>query len=1278
MRIDPQSVLAPDVAVTEPVLPAQSGAAPAEQEQVPVGAAVEGTRVAQEADAARLKVEFGAGAAALAAASNWSIGSVYEYAFGPSFEPEAGYAAGNFVLGVPFSLEKHEQDYLNKAVSPEDSSYRYDRLLKQRKLQGVMADSPLISLVVGGLDPAYIGFGMGSLAFSNMARLGRVSSMAVSGAGAAGVGLIEQQVKPVKDSDIVLNALVEAGAVGLFYKGGKLQRTDPEYPHAEIKQAAELSNPDVGLAARTQFAAPDAASPRSGRELADELDRVYAGTEFEDIVQAIRAAPELDDIKVSTAKEFQDLSPRSRGYWARQWANKGELTNVTGKRGPQSMMYVRENSSADVGLHELTHAILENRLHKNPALKAEMQTIQQDVLGMFRKMYQEAKATGDTKLQDDLKFMNSQMKDFGEFVAYSMTSPTFKKWAAGKTVGTRQLAEDTKPLTLWDRIVDLFSAALGLGRQRYERLQEALARNDARVRRRAMRDVPLDTRLKQIAKELTSDGKKADLLGNQTVKFQSNLDMTAAKAAAMPYVDAVREAVEKADKSPQNIGRKISWSYHKSMANLSTAGKEVADLLLDDPLNMTSNSATSQMRAIRADLSAHQYKYEDLLKAELANRGAGLKNRILSKDARSVQEKLEKEIAMEMLQRSAAQQAGRVHTSTASKAVQEMADALDATAKAGLDELKRAGVAGAEDVLEKSGYFSRRWDVTKQESALKRLEAGGLTPKEAKSRLTELLAESLRRANGWDATLSNDVAGAMVDRTHRKGYFEDTAFRSHYGKEAAAEVRDILERSGLPADRVQRALDVITGVMDEAGKTPILKRRVELDMFHSIVMPDGSELAVHDLIDMNMTRITDRYLDTVAGQAALARKGIGTTSDIAKLRTKYLEGIATEADRAEGAKLFDGAVNILMGRPVGEQLPELMRNIQGFNRMISLGSSGLWQVTEFAPIMARYGGKKVMDALFKAHPDAQSFFTGVFKDRGASTELYNVLTRNAAQDVRIRPYIQKLEDNFEIPMSSQLQLALQQAEQLVPYVNGMKFVQQHQARVAANLILEVVNKAAKGDVRAIKHLEGYGLDPASLQKVSDDIKQFGTDTAKWKDGTWDAVRGPVTKMMDDTVLRARAGEVPAFTQLSAVGKFMFTFRSFILAAHNKILAGGLTREGYGGVALVLMYQLPLSMMATAVATSIQGKPPENTHDWAMKSISQMGALGLFSEVFGAVSGQKNQMGAPGLIAIDRLYRLGGEIGQGDIGGTGALIINSLPIISIIPGVKAIGESLKGD
>lgn len=1280
MKIDPKAVYAPEVQVTTPAFSEDATAAPltGNVQKVSSSGAVEGTVSAGKLDAKKLKVEFGKTESALAAVAQWSPGSVFEYAFGPTFEPEQGYQAGNFMLGVKFPLQDAEQKYLQGAVSLEDSQYRYDRLLKQRKLQGVMADNPITSMVAAGLDPGYLAIDAATLGSQRIAQMGRLATAATAGTGAVALGVVEQQVKPMAASDIVLNALANAGATALFYSGGKLQKLDPEYPNVEIKESAQMTNPDNGLAMRTAFSAPDVQAPRTGRELADELDRAFAGTEFEDIVQAIKAAPELDKIKVSTAKELQDLSPNSRGFWARQWKDKDTLSGVTGQRGPQSMMFVRENAHADVGLHELAHAVLENRLHSNPALKAEMQTIQQDVLGTFRQMYQAAKAAGDEKALSDIKFMHSQMKDFGEFVAYSMTSPTFQKWTKGKTIGTRQQAEGAKPLTLWDKLADLFSRVLGMGRPRYERLLEATARNDARVRRNAMRDTPLDARLKQIAKELTSDGVEADLLGTQSVKFQSNLDITAAKAAAKPYVDNIRDAVEKMDKSPENVGRKISWSYHKSMAQLSSVGKEVADTLLDDPLDMTSNSATSQMRAIRADLSAFQYKYEDLLKEELAARGAGLKNRILSKDARRVQEQLEKEVGLEMLARASATQRGVVHNSTAKPAVQKLADALDAAAKAGLDELKRAGVQGAEELTEKSGYFSRRWDVTKQESALNRLKAGGLSDKEAKSRLTDLLSESLRRANGWDATLSRDVAGAMVDRTHRKGYFEDTAFRSHYGKEAAAEVRDILERSGLPADRVQRALDVITGVVDEAGKAPILKRRVEMDMFHSIVMPNGSELAVHDLIDMNMTRITDRYLDTVAGQSALARKGLPTSSEIAALRTKYLEGIPTEANRAEGAKLFDGAIDILMGRPVGEQIPELMRNIQGLNRMISLGSSGFWQVTEFAPLMARYGGKKVLDALFKAHPDAESFFTGVFKDKGAATELQNILTRNAAQDVRIRPYIQKMEDNFEIPMSSQLQLALQQAEQLVPYINGMKFVQQHQARVASNLILETVNKAARGDVRAVAALEKYGLESSSMLKIANNIKQFGTDTAKWSDGTWDALRGPITKMMDDTVLRARAGELPAFAQLSAVGKFIFTFRSFILAAHNKILAGGLTREGYGGVALVMMYQLPLSMMATAAAMSIQGKPPENTHDWAMRSINQMGALGLFSDLFGVISGQKNQFGAPGLIAIDRLYRFGGEIGQGDVGGASAVLINSLPIISIIPGVKAIGESLKGD
>lgn len=120
----------------------------------------------------------------------------------------------------------------------------------------------------------------------------------------------------------------------------------------------------------------------------------------------------------------------------------------------------------------------------------------------------------------------------------------------------------------------------------------------------------------------------------------------------------------------------------------------------------------------------------------------------------------------------------------------------------------------------------------------------------------------------------------------------------------------------------------------------------------------------------------------------------------------------------------------------------------------------------------------------------------------------------------------------------------------------------------------------------------------------------------------------------------------------------------------------------------MLYQFPLTAAVTAANNSIQGKKPLDDKTLVATALGQMGSLGLASELVGIASGTKQQFGAPGLIGADRLYKVGsslsgatwastfGEPKAGAWGKAGGAFTSALPIISLIPGVKAIGEHLK--
>lgn len=753
-----------------------------------------------------------------------------------------------------------------------------------------------------------------------------------------------------------------------------------------------------------------------------------------------------------------------------------------------------------------------------------------------------------------------------------------------------------------------------------------------------------------------------------------------ASAEPQEIAQAVEHVVDTQVKSwGKSFGETMAWNVHKSLKKLSSVGDEVADLFVDNNAKYGVTSVESEKAAIMRDLGTHQWAYEDAFRAELAKRGHGTwRQLVASGETRQASATLEEQLKREMLRRDTLFRQGRTITHDGvDPSVKNLADMLDNAFGASLDEMKAAKVFGAENLQRRPGYFTRVHSADRMEGVLDELKAAGMSEEKARRQLVNMYRGSVRRANPtMDEQVADDIAGALVDRTLRKGRLEDSPRNTMYGAGTAAEVRDILKGAGISGDRLQRALDAMLGVVDEQGKAGYLKHRIDLDYSASMVV-NGRTVSVADMIEGNMNTLLDTYLHGVAAKTAFARKGILKQGDLMSIRNKYIQG-ATDKEAAR--EMFDNMVAHMEGRPTGEKMNEFMRNAGMYSRMITLGSSAIWQATEYATMAHRYGYLKTFKYAMAEMPLFKSLMETAAHDKVLSRELKDVLTNQADQNIRLRPFIGKFEDNFVMPKDSQLATAARQGAQLVPYVNGMKLIHGHQARVQANLIMEVMRKASNGDAKARDLLKGYGIEQHGMDKLSNAMKAHGTSVDKWDAATWRAVRPALTKMVDEGVLHARLGDMPAYAMFSQTGKFIFQYRSFVLSAHNKILSGTASRHGLGAVALMSMYQFPLAMMATQANEVLTGRKPLATDALIVKSIGQMGSLGGLTEIWNWLSGTKREVGAPGLIPFDRTIRAASSASSamfGD-GSTGQAAKDSMalaPILGVAPGFKMLGSLL---
>lgn len=798
----------------------------------------------------------------------------------------------------------------------------------------------------------------------------------------------------------------------------------------------------------------------------------------------------------------------------------------------------------------------------------------------------------------------------------------------------------------------------GTGRQAYNKLTKLLGSQ------KAASEALLEQGVKG-NRYATGRTRKADVKSSNFVMFGNDgVDMAArySKPANPTLQQAVKDVTKymDEDKGVNSLGRKIEWNLRRTIAALP-GGEKIAGLFVDDPLNFKGNSVTSQKMAIRRDLSRTQYEFNDALAAELAARGHGLFSRTVNKGGKAMraQEQLEKEIQIEMLYRDAG-----TPNPNANPKIKDLADKMDATYAKAAAERTASGEAGAETLKARSGYFQRKWNWDNIQTLESAMVKKGLTAAQAKLKVIDAMTIGISRANGWDTQISQDIAKAIYSRVESKGMF-DSAMMSN-SAEGLDFIRSTMAQANVPAHRIEAAIEKLVGVRDEAGKAPTLKNRIKMDMFEPIA--EGKSL--HDLIDSNMGTMLDKYLDRSAATAAMARKGIIRPSDLANLRKEFLAAQVDTHNRQIAADLFDNTIKSLRGEPVGEGYNDFLRGMMGFTQMVGLKMSGLFQLTEYHTMMSHYGVTRVVGEMLREMPVLKS----ILGDAKESSHLASVLSANVTQDMRIGPYITRMENNWDIHPSAQMLMRMQQAKQMIPYANGSKWIMAHQARVAGNLMADTFMRAAKGDVKAVAVLEQYGLESGIIAQIKQDVLAGGMDTAKWSSSTWQAVRGPMGKMTDDMILKNRLGELPAFFTFSTVGQFLGTFRSFVFGAHNKVLAGTLHREGAGGLALLMAYQLPLTYSLTAAMNTVSGKPPQTVAQTMSHALGSSSSMGLFSELIDAAFNGKTKLGTPATTSVDKVYGAMDRIGSGDALGLAKIGLSNFPIIGAFPGMKAMGHA----
>lgn len=658
---------------------------------------------------------------------------------------------------------------------------------------------------------------------------------------------------------------------------------------------------------------------------------------------------------------------------------------------------------------------------------------------------------------------------------------------------------------------------------------------------------------------------------------------------------------------------------------------------------------------------------------------------------------LNREVADELLRRNSEfSKYGAVSPARIDPVVTKLADEYEQLMTAGARDLAQAqGLKGFENFTPQPGYFHRAWD----EARMRRVQTTY-----GKPFLQNLIGQAAQAGMQMTAKEGKALATAIMSRMEARASGLRAEFMGSLGKTDTDGIREMLASSGASAAEQKSIMRKIEQNVTEAGKIKYSKSRLPLDMTVSAKAPDGTMVQMADLIDTDLSRLAENYMQSLAGRAALSRVGIGgDDASIEAFRKKYRDTLdrprkPLAQDQIDERMLaLDHLIGDFTGtRPEQALLSNLGQRAKSLAHSTMLSASGLWQVAENATIAYRYGAAQATGEFIKQFPGVAILLRKAGRDPDLYEEMQTVLGLDLARDVRVRPWLKQHEVNLSAS-SSTLDRVLFMGQQATPILNAMKFVHTHQARMNSNLAVNTLVRATFGDKRALKLVHNYGLRGQEWTNVQDAIRSNAKVTGKnanqmnwgaWDQNAVDSAMNAALRMMDDTVLYGRAGQGASFSR-SAVGQLLGQFRSFVSLAQNKLLRGTVENEGVVGYASMLAYQYPLTMMMVSMNELRKGEDVDFSEEGLLKlsgkAISYTAGLGYIGDVANVVglTGGRGGMSAPVLglanagvsLAEGSKSILTGEVQEG-LGDYMQAARTVLPIVGIFPGSAALQKTFQ--
>lgn len=514
------------------------------------------------------------------------------------------------------------------------------------------------------------------------------------------------------------------------------------------------------------------------------------------------------------------------------------------------------------------------------------------------------------------------------------------------------------------------------------------------------------------------------------------------------------------------------------------------------------------------------------------------------------------------------------------RAAAGMADAIEGAAR----HAKEHGVPGFDTLELRRGYVPHIPSGTKITAALTRFGS---------EQLEKLLANAFVRKSGVELKYAQRVArGYLKGVLDRHAGVQGDFFITVADDEL---IGKLMRQAGVADDEVDEALRQLKkfGEHDESktGKPARAKRRLDFDETYAAKLKDGAgesaEFSVMELFETDARFLTQTYVSSVAGHAAMARAGFRSQSDwntfVREMQRREHDvlGDSRGSRIDDEVRLLQKTREYILGRPLVDYSSAANAAIFAARDWAFVAQSGSFWAAQGSELMTvlTTGGLRMT---LKAVPELKAMFSRAADgtlDSAAAREMESVLAPgvDALLDSTLGRFSVGLEegavnaaDRLKRTYGARhaLKKAAGYANLLTPLTAAMQRLDA--VFLSQRLLNELMDRGGKGF--SPMRLQNMGLPPAMQERVAAQLKKHvkfepsaeaGRDIPRLNAEAWtdidarNAFALSLQRELDRQVLVPYLGGSIPFTRTSEAGKAIAQFQTFSLQAHTAVLLHGI-------------------------------------------------------------------------------------------------------------------------